>query len=920
MAQRVHQLALAALLAAGAVLLAGCQKPAGDLMAEARSYQQKGEKKAAQIQLKNLLEKEPNNAEARFLLASLALELGDVTSAEKEVRRALALKYRPDDSLALLSKVLLAQGKFQKVLDETAQVKDKPAFQILRGDALINLRKLQEAQTEYRAALQANPGNPEALTGLARFAALNHDLETATRLNDEALAKDERNIAALQFRATLLSSQGKPEEARKTYEAIIQLQPDNRNAHIENAMVAMAQGQLERAQGELDTVRKSGGEKNAAWIYAQALLDFTQGRYAASRDRLAVLLKALPQHAQGHLLAGAAHFQLGSLEQAEIHTRAYVDRDGSNVFARKQLAAIHLRAGKPAQAILALGPYLGDKEADAGVLALAGEAMSRQGDHAKAAGYLQQAVTLDPNNAQLRTALGQVRLAMGDRATGISELERAVALDPKSLQAGLSLARARFALREPDKALAALQPLEAQHANNALLHSTRGLILFAKRDYDGARVSFEKALKIEPNSFSAVYNLARLDLRTGNAETARKRLETHLATDKDNVLVMSTLGQLAEDRGDWDVARSWFVKAAAVKPDVLDPALRLARFDLLHGRPGQAALLLRKLQPSNQEHPILLDLLSSADEAGGQYAQALETMSKLAAVAPTFALPQYRMAMLHMQMRNQAAAQRALEKALAVEPTFYPAQLMQADLALARGDVNQVLAILHKLQKQFPKNPGAFAAEGEVLMLQRKAQQAVPLFERAVALGGDSYAAVKLADALRLAGHAREADEHLAQWRKRFPRDPVLVMHAGETYMVRKQYREAVAEFERVVQLQPGNGPAWNNLAYAYQQVKDPRALKTAEQALAIAGENAAVLDTLGWMLIEQGQLERGLPLLRRAAVIAPAAGDIRYHLAYGLNRSGEKLQARKELKQALANGNNFVLAEDARALLKQLE
>jgi predicted Zn-dependent protease len=112
---------------------------------------------------------------------------------------------------------------------------------------------------------------------------------------------------------------------------------------------------------------------------------------------------------------------------------------------------------------------------------------------------------------------------------------------------------------------------------------------------------------------------------------------------------------------------------------------------------------------------------------------------------------------------------------------------------------------------------------------------------------------------------------------------------------------------------------ALNNLAWTYQQEKDPRALATAEKAFKLAPQNPAVADTLAWILIEKGDTKRAIPVLEQALSRAPDANDLRYHLAFGLHKAGDKAKARKEIEQALANGKAFSLADDARALLKQL-
>ena len=110
-----------------------------------------------------------------------------------------------------------------------------------------------------------------------------------------------------------------------------------------------------------------------------------------------------------------------------------------------------------------------------------------------------------------------------------------------------------------------------------------------------------------------------------------------------------------------------------------------------------------------------------------------------------------------------------------------------------------------------------------------------------------------------------------------------------------------------------------NNLAWAYQQAKDPRALETAERAYKLKPDNAAVADTLGWMLVEQGNPTRGLELLQKAAAAAPKSPEIRYHLAQAWVKTGDKAKARNELERLLSGDEKFPQQTEAMALLKEL-
>jgi Flp pilus assembly protein TadD len=178
---------------------------------------------------------------------------------------------------------------------------------------------------------------------------------------------------------------------------------------------------------------------------------------------------------------------------------------------------------------------------------------------------------------------------------------------------------------------------------------------------------------------------------------------------------------------------------------------------------------------------------------------------------------------------------------------------------------------------------------------------------------------LKLAGVMQQAGKAKEAQALVTQFHKQHPDDVTTAMFMAEQELAAKQYKSAIALLEPTVKRFPNNASALNNLAWAYQQEKDPRALATAEQALKASSDNPAVMDTLGWLLVEQGHVARALPLLQQATAKVPDAPDLRYHLAYALAKSGDKAGARKELDKLLAQNRPFAQSEDARALLKTL-
>src|SRR6266540_1643655 len=108
MNQRVYTSCVAALLSMIAVLLIGCTGNSPEaLLASAKELLAKNDSKAAVIQLKNVLQKKPDTAEARFLLGKILLEGDDAAAAERELRKARDLNYPPGEVNPLLARALV---------------------------------------------------------------------------------------------------------------------------------------------------------------------------------------------------------------------------------------------------------------------------------------------------------------------------------------------------------------------------------------------------------------------------------------------------------------------------------------------------------------------------------------------------------------------------------------------------------------------------------------------------------------------------------------------------------------------------------------------------------------------------------------------------------------------------------------------
>jgi tetratricopeptide (TPR) repeat protein len=139
-------------------------------------------------------------------------------------------------------------------------------------------------------------------------------------------------------------------------------------------------------------------------------------------------------------------------------------------------------------------------------------------------------------------------------------------------------------------------------------------------------------------------------------------------------------------------------------------------------------------------------------------------------------------------------------------------------------------------------------------------------------------------------------------------------------YQQQNNLIEAEKHYKRILTVMPDNALVLNNLAWAYHQQNNPKALKLAEQAYKLAPNSAAIVDTYGVVLTKVGNLQQGIDILEKASKLPPMAYDIKYHLAEAYATNGDKKQAIDILNQIVNADQIFSEKNAAIALLKKLE
>jgi putative PEP-CTERM system TPR-repeat lipoprotein len=247
----------------------------------------------------------------------------------------------------------------------------------------------------------------------------------------------------------------------------------------------------------------------------------------------------------------------------------------------------------------------------------------------------------------------------------------------------------------------------------------------------------------------------------------------------------------------------------------------------------------------------------------------------------------------------------SLRKALQMKADSVEAQRGIVALEMDAGRPAEAVKVAREVQKQRPTEWIGYALEGDIYVAQKKWADATAAYRAGLARTESAELATRLFKMLGVNG-TPEAAQFAAAWLKNHPQDYAFRLYLAEAATARKDYASAAQHYRKLVDTQPNNAVMLNNLAFAEGQVKNPKAVEYAETANKLAPNEPAILDTLGQLLVDNGNIARGLDLLQKASSMAPDVASIRINFVKALIKAGQKDAARKELDQLAKLGDKF--------------
>ena len=305
---------------------------------------------------------------------------------------------------------------------------------------------------------------------------------------------------------------------------------------------------------------------------------------------------------------------------------------------------------------------------------------------------------------------------------------------------------------------------------------------------------FTKVLTLTPNDAMAQMLLGYVRLKQERYEEAIQILQSAEKNSakldvRSQAIIQNNIGMAYWNQKQYSSALPAYQRAVALDKDYVDARYNLAFALLAQNRAKEALPLFTALTALNPRDPMLQDGLGQSYEALANWTQAFN----------------------------------AYRRAIALNPkdSSYPLNL---GLALLRSDPDGVVAgrrdlaigYLRDATNLNPQGAPAFLQLGLLLIEKKRWPDAQDALRRYVALKPDDFLGVfNFALSWDYAGKFDEALKYYAQAEAMAATDPAVKNNIGRIYLKRKLYDDAIAQFQKALEMDGMFPDARNNLALA---------------------------------------------------------------------------------------------------------
>lgn len=483
---------------------------------------------------------------------------------------------------------------------------------------------------------------------------------------------------------------------------------------------------------------------------------------------------------------------------------------------------------------------------DAGINYALSDVYSAIGDFVNAAYYGQMATELEPENKWYLLHLADVYRISGRNEIAVETLQKVLAIYPNDQDVLYILAESYLEFGELEESNKVLDQLITITGGMFELHIRKFQNYNALGQDENALSELEKIRELNPGNLTTLHTISQYYLEFGDIEAAELILMEARDRKPGEPTTLLLLAEIYTLNREWDKLGSAFsemIEDPMISPD---QKMELARFVFSQSLNFPEEEILQ-----NQTEKIILGLSES-------------------------------------------------------EPEYGPAQLIAADYFLRSNEFETALEVLERVNSTIPDHSEAWGQRMQLLFSLNRYEEVIAISESADEYAPDNSFIQFFSGASYMLTNQYEKAE---QWLLKATISPsqrtfrsIIYGTLGDVKHELDKWAESVDAFQNALRLDRNNHNALNNYAY-YLSLRSENlneALEMSRRAVGVEPQNAAYLDTLGWIFFKKGDFDNALEYIQQAVDTGDASAEVYEHLGDVYEALGDETKAREYWGKAL--------------------
>jgi tetratricopeptide (TPR) repeat protein len=461
------------------------------------------------------------------------------------------------------------------------------------------------------------------------------------------------------------------------------------------------------------------------------------------------------------------------------------------------------------------------------------------GKHARAIETAREAVRLEPNNISFHESLAAIYVNAMQPALAIHEYEAILNIDSTQANSWLALAHL-YQATSPQKSIEIYERLLNQDDSNLDNLFQCANIYGSLGEYDKAITKYKRMLELDPSNRPLQKQLAEIEIKAGHLEDAKAVLETMMILDPSDPEVAASLADVYLSKKEYQQATKLYERL--LNQGIVNPEIKL-RIGI--GFFGQT-------ERDSTFAPRALALFKEVEQA-----------------SPTDWRPLWYLGALAANQHNDSLAASYFDRVTKLAAWNGDAWWFLGTSLFDQGKYEQLLSTMAQAEKSVPKDFRVYLLQGLAYTRLEKQELAVQKLQQAHTLN---------------------------------PKDMNTLSTLAMTLDGLHRYIESDKLYEEALLVDPKSALLLNNYGYSLSErgLQLDRALQMAQQAITAEPNNAAYLDTYGWVLFKLARYEDAVTYIEKAISIGNASAAVVEHLGDVYFKLGKHEQAMEMWKKAL--------------------